>query len=100
MNKGENEMKKIILLCVFLLFTWALLTSSNLCYSRKCDKCEYEVKTRVEGATHGVAWRDFSVKHKEINGKKYTTYRCDHGHCYLVNLDTGKAKFLEDKENE
>lgn len=92
-------MKRIaVLWCIiFILF---FLMSSGLCYSRKCDKCEYAVNTRVEGATRGVAWRDFSVKHKEINGKKYTTYRCDHGHCYLVNLDTGKAKFLEDKENE
>lgn len=93
-------MKKIILLCVFLFFACVVLTSSSLCYSRKCDKCEYAVKSRVEGAIRSVAWRDFSVKYKEINGKKYTTFRCEHGHCYLVNLKTGKAKFLEDKENK
>jgi hypothetical protein len=92
-------MRKIII-CAFVLFASVILTSSNLCCSRKCDKCEYAIKTRVEGATRGVAWRDFSIKHKEINGKKYTTFRCNHGHCYLVNIDTGKAKFLEDKENE
>ena len=92
-------MKKIVIL-LSIVFALFILTSSSLCYSRKCDKCEYAVRTRVEGATRGIAWRDFSVKHKEINGKKYTTYRCEYGHCYLVNLDTGKAKFLEDKENE
>jgi hypothetical protein len=92
-------MRKIII-CAFVLFASVVLTSSNLCYSRKCDKCEYEIKNRVEGAARSIAWRDFAIEHKEIKGKKYTTYRCAHGHCYLVNLDTGKAKFLEDKENE
>ena len=91
-------MKKIMMICVFLFFTCALFTSSGLCYSRKCDRCEYRVKIKAPGAICGIAWRDFSVKHKEINGKKYTTYRCSYGHCYLVNLDTGKAKFLEDEE--
>jgi len=90
-------MKRIaVLWCIiFILFT---LMSSSLCYSRKCDKCEDAIKRKVAGATYSVAWRDFSVKHKEIDGKKYTTYRCPYGHCYLVNLDTGKAKFLEDEE--
>ena len=93
-------MKKIMMICVFLFFTCALLTSSGRCYLRKCDRCEYRVKIKAPGAICGIAWRDFSVKHKEIDGKKYTTYRCSYGHCYLVNLETGKAKFIEDKENE
>lgn len=93
-------MKKNILLCIFLFFTCVVLTSSSLCYLRKCDKCEYLMKTKERGISRGIAWRDFSVKHKEINGNKYTTYRCEYGHYYLVNLKTGKAKFLEDKENE
>jgi hypothetical protein len=93
-------MKKLILLCVFLFFACTLLTSSSLCYSRNCDKCKDAVERKVTGAIRGIAWRDFSVKHKEIDGKKYTTYRCSYGHCYLVNLETGKAKFIEDKENE
>lgn len=92
-------MRKIIIYA-FVLFASVILTSSNLCYSRKCDKCEYNIKHGVEGATRSIAWRDFTIPHKEIDGKKYTTYRCAYGHCYLVNLETGKAKFLEDKENE
>ena len=91
-------MKKIILVLI-AFFAIFIFTSSNLCYSRKCDKCEYEIKTRVEGATRSIAWRDFSIKHKEINGNIYTTFRCQHGHCYLVNIETRKAKFLEDMEN-
>lgn len=90
-------MKKIMLI-LFAIFAIFTLSSSGLCYSRKCDRCEYRVKIKAPGAICGIAWRDFSVKHKEINGKKYTTYRCSYGHCYLVNLDTGKAKFLEDEE--
>lgn len=92
-------MRKIII-CAFVLFASIILTSSNLCYSRKCDKCEDAIKRRVEGIQRSIAWRDFTVPHKEIDGKKYTTYRCEHGHIYLVNVETGKAKFLEDKENE
>ena len=42
----------------------------------------------------------FVSKFVEIDGKKYTTYRCEHGHVYLVNIETGKAKFIEDKENK
>ena len=92
-------MKRIVIL-LSIVFTLFILTSLSLCYSRKCDKCEYIVKTRKEGATRSIAWRVISDKYKEINGKKYATFQCEHGHCYLVNLDTRKAKFLEDKENE
>lgn len=92
-------MKKIMLI-LFAIFAIFTLSSSSLCYSRNCDKCDDAVKRKVTGAIRGIAWRDFSVEHKEIDGKKYTTYRCSYGHCYLVNLETGKAKFIEDKENE
>lgn len=92
-------MKKIILI-LFAIFAIFTLSSSNLCYSRKCDKCEDGIKRRVEGIQRSIAWRDFTVPHKEIDGEKYTTYRCEHGHVYLVNIETGKAKFIEDKENK
>jgi len=89
--------KLFTLLLIGILAIVSVSASRSLCYSRKCDKCEYNVAQRVNGATRTIAWRVFEIPHKKIDGKIYTTYRCDHGHEYLVNIETGEPRFLENK---
>ena len=77
-------MKKAL---TFILTALLLVgTLMSLPYYKKCKGCQTEYSKKHGCTLPANAWRDFSVPIKEIDGKRYVTYRCCYGHVFLVEI--------------
>jgi hypothetical protein len=79
-------MKKYVLICVFMLFSLFMFTSSNYvhsCYSVKCAKCVEAV--HESHCPPGIAWRS-TEPYKKEGDKVYALYKCCYGHKYWAEL--------------
>lgn len=96
-------MRKLLAFAIVLLAVTTLFAESKITRSYKdvpvfvthtgsanvmCYKCKEHTKRKPAcGSCLGCpAWRMYNIPHKTIDGNKYTTYHCQHGHTLLVSL--------------
>lgn len=87
-----KQWRKLFLgLFLATMFSGLSFAGTRLCHSRKCDKCvdDFYVKHKTF-VSIGIATRHCEIPHKTIDGRKYTTYKCQFGHDILIDLETGK----------